>query len=187
MHTDTLVKALRGIVRWSKKGACFRKHTFTLTGAALGVTVVSTLHTSSGCTKGWTGHITHFVLPTVFPKIVFCSTKIQNSVLFSSESSKRECIHPYIPKVSQQVRLETSILMPYRLFFFISSLELWHWTTRRRQVPKAYPPILPLTWQSYPKTWRPWKIYPPPREQNIQLQVTQKQEYIQVYIHTFLL
>lgn len=165
-HTDILGKALRGIMRWSK-GARLWKHTSTQTEAALGLTPVSTLHTSSGCTEGWIGHITHFVLPTVFQKIVFCSTKIQNSVLFSSESSKRRA-HTFVhPKVSQQVRLETSILMPYR-FLFMSSLELWHWTARRTQVP-SLPPILPLLWQSYPKTWRPWKIYPPPRQQNIQL------------------
>lgn len=116
MHTDILGKALRGIMRWSK-GARLWKHTSTQTEAAPGVTAVSTLHTSSGCTKGWIGHITHFVLPTVFQKIVFCSTKIQNSALFSSESSKRRAHTSVHPKVSQQVRLETSILMPYRLFF----------------------------------------------------------------------
>lgn len=132
-------ESIGGIMRWSK-GARLWKHTSTQTEAALGLTAVSTLHTSSGCTKGWIGHITHFVLPTVFQKIVFCSTKIQNSVLFSSESSKRRA-HTFVhPKVSQQVRLETSILMPYR-FFFMSSLELWHWTARRTQVPKAYLPF----------------------------------------------
>lgn len=76
-----------------------RGHAFTQTYAALGVTAVSTLHTSSSCTKGWIEHITLFVLPTVCQKIVFCSSKIQNSTMFSSESSmRREYIHSYIPR-----------------------------------------------------------------------------------------
>lgn len=140
MHTDILGKALWGIMRWSK-GARLWKHTFTQTEAALGLTVVSTLHTSSGCTKGWIGHITHFVLPTVFQKIVFCSTKIQNSVLFSSESSKRR-VHTFVhPKVSQQVRLETIILMPYRFFF---SWAVWNYDTEQQDGHRCQKPTLPF-------------------------------------------
>lgn len=57
---------------------------------------VSTLQTSSSCAKGELG--TQHILCCLVFKTVFCSTKIQNSIMFSSESSKRkERINPYIP------------------------------------------------------------------------------------------
>lgn len=186
-HTDVLVKALWSIMKWSEKGARLREHTFTQTYAALGVTAVNTLHTSSGCTKGWIGHITHFVLPTVCKKTVFCSTKIQNSTMLSSESSvRRECILSYIARSWSKCRSAGEVRNEYfDAIQIICSWVIWNYDIKQQDGDRCRKPILPfclfhdnhiLKPEETPKNISTFK-----RAKYTALGDT----YIQVYIHTY--
>lgn len=136
--------------------------------------------------QGVNGHITHFVLPTLCQKVVFCSTKVQNSIMFSSESSRRrECIHSYILRSPSKGQAAGNVRNEYfDTMQIVFSWAVLNYDIEQQDGDRCWKPsILPLSWQVCPKTQRdpPKYIYFPESK----IYSFRWHKYIQVYIHTY--